>query len=410
MKTMRRGLMMAMGIAVAFSAAAWAVNPPVTGGLWLKGDLHSHSNQSDGINSVADHMTKAQSLGFDYYVITDHDNSPLTMGYPAQWYNPNYQSSTMVLLYGMEWTTGNGHANVWKDVMFDYSPLWAANRANDADAAQVAAAAQGVLFSINHPESKPWTYPINYLPDAVEVWNLPFCTADLVTFQGHAFYDDLLRAGYRVPLVGGSDTHTLTTSYWWLWGTLHKYSGLGKPTTWVYAQARTGAAIIAAIRAGRTTLTYQPTGPRLEFAADTDQDGAYDDALMGDEVTATGQPIGFQAHVTGNPGGGSIIDFDNTTIQALLSGQLRFVDIKNWLAQGGYTAYDLLLTYKNGSLFHLTALIGGANTYTFTDTPTAAAYYRPELHRVPTPNPGPSNAYVDGVTAISNPIYVTAQN
>ncbi len=392
------------------ASLAWADNPPVFGGVWLKGDLHAHSNQSDGINSVSDHIKKAQTLGFDYYVITDHDNSPLTMGYPAQWHNANYRSTSMILLYGMEWTTAKGHANILKDAMFNYGPLWTANRANNADAAQTAAAEQGALFSINHPESHLWKYPLAYLPDAVEIWNLPFCTADLVAFQGRAFYDDLLRAGNRVPLVGGSDTHTLTGAYSWLWGSEHKYSGLGKPTTWVYAQARTGAAILEAIRNGRASVTYDPAGPRLEFAADANQDGRYDDARMGDEIACAGQPIAFQVNVAGNPGGGGIIDFDNATIQALLNRQLRFVDIKNWMSQQGYASYDLLLIYKDGVLFRFTALLGGANAYTFRDTPSASAYYRPELHRIPTPNPGPGNAYMDGVTAISNPIYVVVQN
>jgi hypothetical protein len=388
------------------AVSAHAQNPPTSGGVWLKGDLHAHSNQSDGINSVSDHISKAESLGFDYYVITDHDNSPLTQGYPAQWYHSAYVSNTVHLLYGMEWTTADGHANVWKDVTFDYSAIWAANQANDADDAQIEANSEGALFSINHPEEvgHEWLHAINYIPNSVEVWQLPFLMADLNTFQGYPFYDGLLRSGYRVPAVGGSDTHTLTTAWWWLFGSKHKYSGLGKPTTWVYAQEDSGAGVIAAILSGRASISYAPTGPRLELRADSDNDGQYDDALMGDNLPISAQSVAYEAKVVGNAGGGSVIDL-SAHVPNLLNGTVTFANMKGWLAQNGYSSYDLLLAYKDGVLFRFVALVNGADTYTFSDSASTQAYYRVELHRIPTPNPG-GGSYADGVTAITNPIYI----
>ncbi len=39
----------------------------------------------------------------------------------------------------MEWTTSQGHANVWAAAPFEYAPLWQANRQRDPDAAAAAA-------------------------------------------------------------------------------------------------------------------------------------------------------------------------------------------------------------------------------------------------------------------------------
>ncbi len=134
---------------------------PALAGQWLRGDLHSHSTYSDGDSPPADVVAEAERLGLDFFALTDHDGS--MSGEPLHWSDPGYASDELVLLYGMEWTTAFGHANVWAAAPFDYAPLWAAHTSRDAAAAAQAAHDGGALFSINHPQEFvvcPWSYPV----------------------------------------------------------------------------------------------------------------------------------------------------------------------------------------------------------------------------------------------------------
>ena len=94
--------------AVMVVMGAWAGGAEAA---WYKGDLHCHSTHSDGDSSVADVIRSAEERGLDFFVITDHDGS--MRGVPTHWHDPDYRSERMILLYGVEWTTTMGHANVW---------------------------------------------------------------------------------------------------------------------------------------------------------------------------------------------------------------------------------------------------------------------------------------------------------
>src|SRR5687768_4516500 len=79
-------------------------------GRWYAGDLHAHSQHSDGDSPVADIVQRAEDVGLDFFVITDHDSS--MNGQTPHWFDPDYRSDQLILLYGIEWTTRVGHANV----------------------------------------------------------------------------------------------------------------------------------------------------------------------------------------------------------------------------------------------------------------------------------------------------------
>ena len=76
---------------------------------WYKGDLHLHSNHSDGKVSVAEIVAAAEKAGLDFIAITEHTNKNV-----RQWNDPAYRSRRMTLLYGAEWTVNRyiDHRNV----------------------------------------------------------------------------------------------------------------------------------------------------------------------------------------------------------------------------------------------------------------------------------------------------------
>lgn len=246
-------------------------------GAWYKGDLHAHSTHSDGDSSVQEVLSTAESIGLDFFVLTDHDGS--MDGLPSQWDDPDYRSNAMILLYGAEWTTGLGHANVWASEPFDYTDLWVSNRNRDARAAIDAAHAQGALFSINHPSAFlccPWEYEDDEAVDAIEVWNATYLMPNFNYISTSEFWEEHLLAGRRITGLGGSDTHELKAFQ-------SLFLRLAEPTTWIFAAERSADALLEAIRKGRVSISSEPSGPRIELQADLDRDVVFE-VMMGDTV------------------------------------------------------------------------------------------------------------------------------
>jgi hypothetical protein len=336
-----------------------------TAGLWLKGDLHVHSNHStDALDTtVAEVIAKAESLGFDYFVLTDHDNH--VEGKISTWSDPDYRSAKMVLLYGAEWTTALGHANIFGTTPYDYAPIWAA-RDGDGATSIALAHAQGLHFSVNHPAAKDlWELGFDLAFDSMEVWTAPFVLPNSNT-NAIAKWDELLRGGRRLSVRGGSDSHHQRDLESTLFNT-------GNPTTWIYSRAKTGEAILEGLKAGRVTLSYAATAERIDFTADVDGDGAFE-TIVGDNI---------------RPVDGHSIRFK--------------IEIAGFRATSTYN----VTVFKNGTSFKNWQLTT-ANV-TFDDAPIAGerAYYRVEV-RGPTSDAPLISAIAFGdFIALSNPIYVS---
>jgi hypothetical protein len=374
-------------------------------GTWYRGDLHAHSQYSDGDSPVSAVIARAEDAGLDFFVITDHDSS--LGGVPAHWQDPDYASEGMLLLYGMEWTTGSGHANIWAAAPFDYEEIWQARLQNDPVAAAHAAHAAGALFSINHPSAYlccPWEYEVPDSIDAVEVWNDMYLLPMFNHWAGHGFWDGLLSAGRRIPGVGGSDTHQLSGWQSWLFN-------IGNPTTWVYADELSGQAILAGIQAGHVTISYAPQAPRLEFSADIDNDGSYE-TMAGDAAGCVpGQAVTFKVRVAdgqllGAGAFGPACELDHALVEALARGIAGIDDAFNaceTLPEGSDAPTYALGVFKNGRL--LRAALVSSEDYTFTDAPEEESYYRVEL--IGRPDVGLLSGLLYGnMIALSNPIYV----
>jgi hypothetical protein len=370
-------------------------------GEWYKGDLHCHSTHSDGDSSVREVIASAESKGLDFFVITDHDGS--MAGSPTQWYDPDYHSDQMVMLYGVEWTTGLGHANVWASAPFDYGDLWLANRAQEAQRAIDAAHTQKALFSINHPSTllgRPWEYEAYEGIDSIEIWNSMYLLPNFSFVATRVFWDDHLLSGKRIPGVGGSDTHQLA-------GFEAIFLRHAEPTTWVYAEARSAEAILAGIRAGHVSVSDEPYGPRIDFTADTDGDGAFETRMGDNIVLPEGANVTLRVRIVSQ----DTVDMAGTTMD--LTSKLLTVGeaeeahaaerlVSSFLNDGEY----LVVLLRNGDLHGLWKASGNTAQIELTEpiAPAEQVFYRIEL--LGRPPADFINALLRGFTkALSNPIY-----
>ncbi len=217
---------------------------------WLRGDLQSHTEHSDARGTLAQLTAKARALELDFLAITDHN----TVSHHA--HLEALADAKLLLIPGQEVTTYYGHMNVWG------TSRWCDFRCRNADdmAAVIALAhAHGGVCSINHPKrgGPAWEYDTSLPVDALEVWQGPWPWRNT---ESLALWDRLLQRGQRLPVVGGSDYHCPA-------GEDTSFLRLGQPTTWVKADERSIPAILAAISAGRASISAAPDGPRLDLRA-----------------------------------------------------------------------------------------------------------------------------------------------
>jgi uncharacterized protein (TIGR03382 family) len=103
-----------------------------------------------------------------------------------------------------------------------------------------------------------------------------------------ALWDMELAAGHQIAAIGGSDDHTAGMNE------TSTGSPIGSPTTLVLADNLSEAAIIDALKHGRTIVDLQgPDAPVLDFKLGT--------AEIGDLVVGSGH-YSFTLHVTGGQG------------------------------------------------------------------------------------------------------------
>ena len=305
----------------AYSSPVWIGANVHPGGEWLAGDLHVHTMYGhdtcatptmrvDGSPcgnefytwsfNIQERIDLAKERGLDYLAITDHNNI-LSQSDPA-WAAeealgelllvPAYENS----LPGHAQMLGATHCYPGTTEVDDGITVCT----RDSSLAGVLAArdslrAEGGAFQINHPGDRDWfnTFAYDVVPDAVEVWNIgvwawqpPAPSANDNDFSLE-FYDGFLDRGYHVTATGGSDSHWRITS---------PLQGVGQPTTWVFSSGRSWEDLTAGIRAGRTTVSWQPPaylGPRIFLEADADGNGTFE-SIAGDSVPA-GSPMRVRA-------------------------------------------------------------------------------------------------------------------
>jgi predicted metal-dependent phosphoesterase TrpH len=308
------------GVAAAPLSAA-SKDPASPHGFWIPGDLHVHTIYGHdtcitpttawdytkpsrsarrscpdfytwGFPPV-DRLNEALQRGLSYVAITDHNNvinqsDPAVLAWekahPSFVSIPGYENSQAghVQMLGARSCYGN-HGPTKAIIECDTTPT-------DKSARGMQQLADGLrrhggVFQINHPSDMNWlhAYGRQIVPDTVEVWNIgpwafqhPLPSANDNNFSLR-WYDGFLRAGDRVGVTGGSDSH---------WRLTDSVQGVGDPTTWVYVTQRSIQGVLDGLRAHHTFVSDLPpaeAGAQMYLQADANRDGRFD-AIAGSTV------------------------------------------------------------------------------------------------------------------------------
>ncbi len=223
---------------------------------WFVGDLHMHSDASDGQHEVYELTRKARKLGLDFIAVTNHNNTAENFHLP--------KVPGLTLIPGVEWTHYKGHMNFF-GVPNPFENSFLANSEEEMLALLAEAKARGALISVNHPHDvhTPWLWGRDDCFEMLEIWNSVMRPANVKTL---AWWHQMLCAGRRIPIVGGSDYHR----------DFH-FARMGHPVTWLYAKSRSPEDLLEAMRAGHAFVSSKAKGIRLTLQAG--------EAMMGDLVS-----------------------------------------------------------------------------------------------------------------------------
>jgi hypothetical protein len=225
---------------------------------WFTGDLHVHSTASDGVYSRWELGEFARREGLDFIAAADHNN------YAENLRLPDVPGVTFIP--AVEWTHYKGHMNFY-GVNAPFENTFIAPTAEEMRAVIAHARSLGAAVSVNHPKCPicPYLWEDDTAFDLMEIWNGPYTPRNAKAVK---WWNSLLRAGRRIPAVGGSDFHKP--------GPLVRF---GHPVTVVYAGSPAAADLLQAIRAGHAYVAESAKGPRLELSygsARTGDEAAYD--------------------------------------------------------------------------------------------------------------------------------------
>ena len=202
------------------------VSPTAERILW--GDLHGHSNLSDGTGTPEQYFRYARDVaGLDFVALTDHDHWGLRAlsRHPPMWDEIRQQVAAFnapgnfITLLGYEWTSWlHGHRHVL--YFADDGPLLSSVDPRYETPAQLWAALRGrpAMTFAHHSAGEPiatnWDYPpdpelepiteIVSIHGSSEAADSPAVVRGAISGQ---FVRDVLERGYQLGFIGSGDGH-----------------------------------------------------------------------------------------------------------------------------------------------------------------------------------------------------------
>lgn len=228
---------------------------------WYAGDLHQHSNYSDGKNNVHEVVISNLAAGAAYGFLTDHNE----VGGLEIWNN----SKLLQGYGGIEITTEMGHFNA---LGYDKVYKWDFSNEREGILAMIETVQNaGGFIQMNHPFAVGllgyrghWDLASHF--DGIEVWNGKAKINTGENLKTKKKWFELLNAGYRITATGGSDNHDIYGGYEYA-RIDEQFRGLlsGQPYTFVNVKELTKESVIAALKNGHS---YLSNGPLIDFRID----------------------------------------------------------------------------------------------------------------------------------------------
>lgn len=214
---------------------------------WVKGDFHVHSVHSDGDSTLEEIASKAREVGLDFVSVTDHNTHSHIAQLGGEWVDG------VLVVRGVELTTYKGHLNIYA---VSSTPEFRIRSSSELLQVVDRLKKQGALISVNHPKpmGPDWEWGLLELAHLVEVYHSVWGFNNYISLRK---WDDALRRGFRLGLVGGSDVHKLKEAA--------GVSRLGCPTTWLRVDELSERGVLEALLKQRLFVSENPSGPKVEL-------------------------------------------------------------------------------------------------------------------------------------------------
>ncbi|MCG9562316.1 CehA/McbA family metallohydrolase [Vibrio chagasii] len=213
---------------------------------WYRGDLHAHTQLSDGHNTLAAAKGIVESQGLDFIFFTEHNICQPTL--PV--------SNQCLFLPALEVTTDLGHFNVHGPVKsLDLRYVEHSSQATMEAGLNLAKSGHSSL-GINHPMMKPWHWHYDQV-DLGQVSTFEVCcdptwsTSPKATEEALLVLNEMWNCGQRITAIGGSDSHLEPHERN---PKADEPSIYGDPSTFVYSHGLSGEGILAGLRNGQVYL------------------------------------------------------------------------------------------------------------------------------------------------------------
>jgi len=223
--------------------------------MLLKGDLHLHSQVSDGDHTTREMIQLASMMKLDYIFLADHNNY-----HQNEFILPN---EDLTVLPGMEITLYKGHCNLL-GVNKPVTSFFANSHEEFVEILEEARR-NGAIISLNHPfdDHCPWLWGYDLPYDVIEIQNSYY--REHITRPTIDFWQERLLAGHRLPVVGGSDNHGIRFM-----------ETPASPCTFLYTFGNGKQDILKAVRNGNAFVSCFSNGPEIGLSVK--------DYIMGDVV------------------------------------------------------------------------------------------------------------------------------